>query len=238
MITGIVADQGDIVNVNTAANALLIGAAVVWILWKQIQAAPIKTRLLVAAPLVMGYFGIRDTPSSTWTSAADLTLIAVGAAFAVGLGLARGTTIRVWREQDGLLWRQGSKVTLMLWGALLVVRAAMYGVAEATGHRAASGLGPVLLSLGLSFAAQNAVTGLRISALSGTGGGDAQAWARDRVPAAGSVDLGQYAQTQAPVDPRYQEPARQSAAASLYELREQRRADRHARRDARHNRRR
>src|SRR6202011_4991422 len=156
MITGIVADHGDIVNVNTAANVLLIGAAVVWILWKQIQAAPIKTRLLVAAPLVMGYFGIRDTPSSTWTSAADLTLIAVGAAFAVGLGLARGTTIRVWREQDGLLWRQGSKVTLMLWGALLVVRVAMYGVAEATGPRAASGLGPVLLSLGLSFAAQNA----------------------------------------------------------------------------------
>ena len=237
MITGIVADHGEIVNVNTAANVLLIVAAVVWILWKQIQAAPIKIRLLVAAPLVMGYFGIRDTPASTWTSPADLTLIAVGAAFAIGLGLARGATIRVWREQDGLPWRQGSKVTLMLWGALVVVRAAMYGVAEATGHRAASGLGPVLLSLGLSFAAQNAITGLRISALPATEGG-AQAWVRDRVPADGSVDLGQYAQTQAPVDPRFQAPTRQNAAASLYELREQRRADRHARRDARRSRRR
>ena len=40
-------------NVNTAANILLIAAAVVWILAKQVKPAPVKTRLLVAAPLIM-----------------------------------------------------------------------------------------------------------------------------------------------------------------------------------------
>jgi hypothetical protein len=42
------------VNINTVVNVVLIAAAVVWILWKQIQPAPVKTRLLVLAPLVMG----------------------------------------------------------------------------------------------------------------------------------------------------------------------------------------
>jgi membrane protein CcdC involved in cytochrome C biogenesis len=150
---------------NAVFNIVLIAAAVVWILWKQIQPAPIKARLLLLAPLAMGYFGIRNTPGSTWSSAADLTLILIGAIFAIVLGLARGGTIQVWRERDGQLWRRGSKMTLFLWAALLVVRVMMAGLATATGHRAADASGPILLSLALSFAAQNAVTGLRMSAL-------------------------------------------------------------------------
>lgn len=152
---------------GSIVNIVLIAAAVIWILWKQIRPAPVKTRLLVLAPLAMGYFGIRDTPASTWTSVADLALILIGAAFAIALGLARGGTIRVWREQDGRLWRRGTKLTLALWAALLAVRVIMAGVATSTGHRAADAPGPILLSLALSFAAQNAVTGLRMTALAG-----------------------------------------------------------------------
>jgi hypothetical protein len=150
-------------NVNTAANVLLIAAAVVWILAKQIRPAPVKTRMMVAAPLVMAYFGIKETPVSTLKSTADLGFIAVGALFSIGLGLWRGTTIRVWRGEDGRWWRAGSKYTLLLWGALLVVRALLAGAADATGHKAADGLGPILFSLALSFAAQSVVTAMRIS---------------------------------------------------------------------------
>jgi len=150
-------------NVNTAANILLIAAAVVWILAKQVKPAPVKTRLLVAAPLIMAYFGIKNTPASTWMDGADLAFIAIGAVFSIALGLWRGTTIRVWRESDGTWWRVGSKYTLYLWGALLVVRAILAGAAGSTGHKAADGLGPILVSLALSFAAQSAVTAMRMS---------------------------------------------------------------------------
>lgn len=218
-------------SVNTVANIVLIAAAVIWILWRQIQAAPIKTRLLVAAPLVMGYFGIRGTPSSTWSSAADVGLILIGAVFGIALGLARGATIRVWRERDGLLWRQGSKLTLLLWGALLVVRVVMAGIAQATGHHAATGLGPIMLSLALSFAAQNAVTGLRMSALGVDGGagaaaGPSAAWAaEDDVPTSGRTTSAAPRTSAVPV-------------LSRYEAHEQRRADRHARRATRREQRR
>jgi hypothetical protein len=150
-------------NVNNAANILLIAAAVVWILAKQVGPAPVKTRLLVAAPLIMAYFGIKNTPASTWKDEADLAFIAIGAVFSIALGLWRGTTIRVWRESDGSWWRAGSKYTLHLWGALLVVRAILVGAADSTGHKAADGLGPILVSLALSFAAQSVVIAMRMS---------------------------------------------------------------------------
>jgi hypothetical protein len=119
--------------------------------------------LLVAAPLIMAYFGIKNTPASTWKDEADLAFIAIGAVFSIALGLWRGATIRVWRESDGSWWRAGSKYTLYLWGALLVVRAILVGAADSTGHKAADGLGPILVSLALSFAAQSVVIAMKMS---------------------------------------------------------------------------
>jgi hypothetical protein len=53
--------------------------------------------------------------------------------------------------------------TLALWGALIVARGLLYALDAAAGHREASGLGAVLVTLALSFAAQNAVTAVRMN---------------------------------------------------------------------------
>lgn len=203
-------------NVSTVANILLIAAAVIWILARQVKAAPIKTRLLVLAPLLMGYFGIKDTPVSTWMSAADLAFILVGAVVSIGLGLWRGGTIRVWRESDGVWWRAGSRSTLYLWGAMLAVRAVLAGVADATGHKAADGLGPILFSLALSFAAQNAVIATHMTG--------ASAPAAPRQPT--FPDPSGF-----PQQPTYRGPSDfQQQADPRHERHEQRRTDRRARR--------
>jgi hypothetical protein len=197
-------------NVNTVANALLIAAAVVWILAKQIRPAPIKSRMMVAAPLVMAYFGIKQTPISTWKSSADLGFIAVGALFSIGLGLWRGTTIRVWRAEDGRWWRAGTKYTLLLWGALLVVRVVVAGAADATGHKAADGLGPILFSLALSFAAQSAVTAMRMSGAPAVGSGQAVPL---RVNGSAPVDADPWAQSSSQQWPSRHERIAQRRAA-------------------------
>jgi hypothetical protein len=44
-----------------------------------------------------------------------------------------------------------------------VARASLYGVDAAVGHREASSLGAILVTLALSFAAQNTVTALRMN---------------------------------------------------------------------------
>lgn len=204
-------------NVNTAANILLIAAAVIWILARQVNAAPIKSRLLVLAPLLMGYFGIKDTPVSTWKSGADLAFILVGALVSIGLGLWRGGTIRVWRESDGVWWRAGSRSTLYLWGAMLAVRAVLAAVAASTGHKAADGLGPILFSLALSFAAQNAVIATHMTGAS--------------TPATPSQPPTYPASSGFPQQPTYRGPSDfQQQADPRHERHEQRRADRRARR--------
>ncbi len=151
-------------NASTVADVLLIGAAVIWVLARQVQVARAKPRLLVLAPLVLAFFGIRSLPASTWRVPADLALLAVSAALSLGLGAWRGQTIKVWRDADGTWWRKGSVLTLVLWGVLIVAPGLLYGVGVAVGHRDASDLGAVLVTLALSFAAQNTVTALRMNA--------------------------------------------------------------------------
>jgi hypothetical protein len=151
-------------NASLVADVLLIAAAVVWILARQVQVSPVRPRLLWLVPLLLAFFGIRSLPSSTWHVPADLALLAVSAVISIGLGLWRGQTIRVWRDADGTWWRQGSALTLVLWGALIVARGLIYGAGVAVHHREATNLGAILVVLALSFAAQNAVTALRMTA--------------------------------------------------------------------------
>jgi hypothetical protein len=158
-------------NAGLVADVLLIAAAVVWILARQVRVAPVKPRLLWLTPLVLAFFGIRSLPSSTWHVPADLGLLALSAVISLGLGVWRGQTIKVWRDADGTWWRQGSALTLVLWGALIAARGLLYGVGVAVGHREATNLGAVLVVLALSFAAQNAVTALRMNAASPLSGG-------------------------------------------------------------------
>jgi hypothetical protein len=141
----------------------LIAIAVVWVLARQVRVAQVKPRLLVAAPLVLGYFGLRSVPPESWRSAADVGLLGLSVVASLGLGLWRGRTITVWRDADGTWWRRGSALTLLLWGAVLVVRGALLGLAVAVGHPEASAGGALLCSLAVGFAAQNAVVAVRLA---------------------------------------------------------------------------
>jgi hypothetical protein len=87
---------------------------VAWVLARQIQLARVKPRLLLLAPPVLTFFGIRSLPASTWRVPADLALLAVSAALSLGPGAWRGQTIRVWRDVGGTWWRHGSMLTLVL----------------------------------------------------------------------------------------------------------------------------
>jgi hypothetical protein len=169
-------------SLSTVVDVFLIGIAVVWVLARQIRLARVKPRLLVLAPLVLAYFGIRALPSSTWHTAVGLGLLAVSAVVSVALGLWRGQTIKVWRGADGTWWRQGSMRTLALWGALIVARGLLYALDAAAGHREASGLGAVLVTLALSFAAQNAVIAMRMNGAPPTAAGQPALASADRGP--------------------------------------------------------
>jgi hypothetical protein len=75
----------------------------------------------------------------------------------------RGRTTAVWRDAQGIWWRRGSRLTLVLWGALFAARGVLYVVDRAAGHPEASGVGALLITLAVGFAAQNAVTAVRMT---------------------------------------------------------------------------
>ena len=58
-------------NASTVADLLLIGAAVVWVLARQVQLARVKPRLLLLAPLVLAYFGIQVEISTSTDDALE-----------------------------------------------------------------------------------------------------------------------------------------------------------------------
>jgi hypothetical protein len=151
------------VTATSAAAVLLIAAAVTWILVRQLRTAPVKPRLLVLAPLALAYFGLRAVPMSLWQDTADLALLAVSGVVSASLGVWRGRTITVWRDAQGIWWRRGSRLTLVLWGALFAARGVLYVVDRAAGHPEASGVGALLITLAVGFAAQNAVTAVRMT---------------------------------------------------------------------------
>src|SRR5450755_3673705 len=88
-------------NASTVADVLLIVAAVVWVLARQVQVARVKPRLLVLAPLVLAFFGIRSLPASTRRMPADLALLAAIAARSAQSGFGRLT----WRRRTAISCR-------------------------------------------------------------------------------------------------------------------------------------
>jgi hypothetical protein len=77
--------HSEVMSLNTAVDVLLIGAAVVWVLVRQIRLARVKPRLLVLAPLVLAYFGM----SPRWPAPAATRPSRPGARH---LGAWRGVT--------------------------------------------------------------------------------------------------------------------------------------------------
>ncbi len=75
---------------------------------------------------------------------------------AVGLGAVRALTVRVWTDDQGRAWRQGTWWTMSLW----VVGVAAHVFAEGASD---VGSASTLLYLGITLAAQRLVLGARLA---------------------------------------------------------------------------
>jgi len=107
----------------------------------------------------IGGFGLQhnDIPASTaaWAAAA------FSLALSVGLGVARGALIPVWRDECGAWLSQGNRLTIALWVVLIAAKFVIGAVSSVTGWFPQTGAGEVFLFLGISFAAQNLVIARR-----------------------------------------------------------------------------
>jgi hypothetical protein len=86
--------------------------------------------------------------------------MAASALVGVGFAVARGFTVRIWRDEAGTLWSRGTAATLVLWIAGL---AAHVGLDLLAGHGAGSAT--IVLYIGTMLLAQLLVVQWRARSL-------------------------------------------------------------------------
>ncbi|NVI87897.1 DUF1453 domain-containing protein [Actinomadura sp. BRA 177] len=151
---------------NTLDNVLLGLAVLALVLYRQLRTRSVDERRMYTVPLVLAVVAVAQGGLiDSGHLAPSLGLFAGEAVAAVGLGVLRAVTVRLWREHDGTLWRRGTGWTLAAWLVSVAIRAAFVGAGYAAGIKPAAG--GVLLFLAVTLLVQSLVVGRRARRLAG-----------------------------------------------------------------------
>ncbi|WP_058234672.1 hypothetical protein [Devriesea agamarum] len=112
---------------NLVVEFVAVLALVGWVIARQFTARPLThrgPRILVVLAIIgaVQLFSVVQHHTISLYSGIGLLLTAVIAGL---LGLARGATMRIWRDADGKAWRQGTIWTLGLWGVSIALHIAI-----------------------------------------------------------------------------------------------------------------
>jgi hypothetical protein len=149
--------------------SVLLGLIVfAWILLRQVRVRPIPRALSLRAPVFLGLIGLLTISSYAGShhvgSAAWAWVVGTMLVGAVGLGLLRGVSVKVWATENWVL-RQGTGFTMALW----ILSLAVHFLGDAAGTHASGGAGlegsSLLLYLGLTLGVQNAMVQRRAQPL-------------------------------------------------------------------------
>ncbi|MCL4562264.1 MAG: hypothetical protein M1281_16835 [Chloroflexi bacterium] len=119
---------------------LIIGLLVLaFLLYRQLQIRPVRKRVSFTLPLILVILGVVSLESYLSANPPSLTTI-ISIIFsllflAIGMGAIRAATVRLW-TRDGILFRQGTLLTIVLW----IVSVAMHLAADYFGHAGESSL--------------------------------------------------------------------------------------------------
>lgn len=143
-------------------TAVLVVAAVAFIIFRLMRRHPVSRAPLVVVPLVLAYFGLTDLHAER-----DLALVGLLAGCLVvefGIGLLLGRSYTMWRESGGEPWATGTKATIGLWVLAFAVRVAFIALAQATDLKVTESA-EIELSIAAAFVGQNLVIAHRAGLL-------------------------------------------------------------------------
>jgi hypothetical protein len=136
----------------------LIAAAFGYVMWRRSAGEPLQARRLVILPAALLVWGGYQV-SRHHVTTLDVGLLVVEAAVALGLGLLRGLTIRVY-EYAGHLWYRYRPLTLAVWVASALIRLGLGVGGHLLGASLATTVSLVFM-LGVTFLGEAAVVGAR-----------------------------------------------------------------------------
>jgi len=159
-------------DLSIGVNVVLGVLVLVWILSRQVQKRPV-TSSSVRLPAILAAVGlyettsfVRDAAPSSGVPVGAVALLVLGVVVGGALAAVRGYQVRVWRDADGTVVRQGTAATVLLWLAAI---AAHLGIDVAIDHvsHQLSGLGSasLVLYLGVVLGIQSLVVQRRAQLL-------------------------------------------------------------------------
>ena len=151
-------------TVSGTELALISIAAVALFIVRQFQTRRVASPWNVLLPLGLAYFGAQGL---ALLDPGGWAMLGVNLSLGLGLGFARGTTLRVWVDERGEALVRGTGLTLALWLATFAARVVV-GVAEYRFGLGSGSMGTavMLLPISATLAAQSLVAYLRSRDLS------------------------------------------------------------------------
>ncbi|WIM97485.1 hypothetical protein ACTOB_001013 [Actinoplanes oblitus] len=145
-------------------TALLVVVALTYAMVRRYLGEPLTSRRLIVLPLALSVYGGFVVAQTGFAhSTANLTALALCGLTAVGGGLLRGRTVRLF-VRDGHVWYRYTPVTIAVWAGLIALRFGQAAAAVALGADRGVLTASLLLALGLSFLGEAAVVGPRAMA--------------------------------------------------------------------------
>jgi hypothetical protein len=145
---------------------ILIGALVVLrVIGRQVRGSMVTQKSLVVMPLILVVVGLLSARSAFDTaSAGELAFFVFDVVVLVVIGLARGASTQL-SARDGGLHQKGTGLTLALWLLTIGIRVGAGFLGAAIGLNGSLTSAALLLTFGLSIAAQNVAVYLRAQRL-------------------------------------------------------------------------
>lgn len=147
-------------SVALIVNIAIYVALIAFVLYRQMSPVPLRAARLILLPAALGLFGLQQLLRRPFADVTSSVLLVVGLVIAVAAGLWRGTTFRVWSE-DARVMVRGTRMTLVTWAVLILVRLPFAFLANAAASPQGFVVGELLLALAVTFAAQNTVIWIR-----------------------------------------------------------------------------
>jgi hypothetical protein len=141
----------------SVAQAVLIAAVVIFVIVRRFAGRPLTARFLLV-PVGLTVWGAYQLHGHR-VSALDLGFLVISAIVGLALGVARGSTIQIYRR-GGHLWQRYRPATLAVWVLTVLVRIGL----SAGGHGVGVDLdtdSSLLLTFGISLIVEGAVVALR-----------------------------------------------------------------------------
>jgi len=135
---------------------ILVGLFVlVRVVGRQVTGSLVSQKSLLVMPVILLVVGLLPLPSALQTASnGEIAFLVLDCVVLIGLGLARGASLRLTQREDGL-FQKGTSATLSLWLLTLGIRVGAAFAAPAIWPHGNLTHSTVALTIGLTIAAQN-----------------------------------------------------------------------------------